>query len=96
MSNSQTEQENFMNDLKALADKVLFLSSELPFALGVLDRLLDTATMLAVCKEEYPDYNDVLQKYDFIYNYLEKTEEAFEEYGAKLFLPDILADKIHK
>lgn len=85
-----------MDDLKSLADKALFLSAELPFSLNVLDRVLDAATMLAVCKEEYPDYNDILQKYDFIYDYLKKAMNVFEEYGIDLFLPDVLAEKIHR
>jgi hypothetical protein len=94
-TNEKTEQKTtaklLAEDLKNLDEKLLFISSELPFVLNVLDKLLDALTLLEVCKDEYKDYTEDLQDYNFNYNYLDKIIDELEEYNIKVILPTLLA-----
>jgi len=86
---------NFKQDLRLLTNKILLPSTDLSFSVSVLTRLLDAATMLAVCESEYPNYTKLLGKYSFVYGCLEKVLNVFNEYGITLNLPEILHGKIH-
>jgi hypothetical protein len=93
----QEKVEQVREDIKILNDKTMFISTELPFATKVIDEVLDAASMLAVCQEEYTDeYTEELEKYSFIFEYLNKILEKFEEYGVEITLPQVLADKMYK
>ena len=61
-----------------------------------LNCLLDTATMIPVCEEEYRKDAPSFRKYEDVYEMLRETMNSMNAYGITLKLPELIEDKLSK
>lgn len=60
-----------------------------------LEEMLDMATILPVCEDEYAAHLDQFIKFEEIYSALNEIKELFAAYNIRLEFSQLLAPKIH-